>query len=42
LLIGRIHYCDGLNSKFHIVDRFEKTHYLSIKDIVDIRFTEEY
>ena len=42
LLIGRIHYYDGLNSKLHVVDRFENTSYLSIQDIVDIRFTEEY
>ena len=42
LLIGRIHYYDGLNSKLHVVDQLEKTYYLSIHDIADIRFTEGF
>ncbi|MGD6804048.1 YolD-like family protein [Rossellomorea vietnamensis] len=41
LLIGRIHYYDGLKGKLHVLDRFEKKYYLSINDIADIHFTEE-
>ena len=41
LLIGNIHHYNMLEQKLHIVDRFGEVHYLPVRRLTDIRFTEE-
>ena len=39
ILIGKIHYCDGIKKELIIVDQFEDFFKISLTDIYDIRFT---
>jgi broad-specificity NMP kinase len=39
IVIGKIHYWDGINQKIHIVDQFEEMHQIQMDNIVDIRQT---
>ncbi|RLQ90654.1 YolD-like family protein [Falsibacillus albus] len=38
LLIGYIHYYDALQKRLHVVDTFDDPQYVSMENIVDIRF----
>lgn len=40
LVLGRVHYWDTLESKLHIVDRFDEIHRIKLNDIYDVRLLE--
>lgn len=40
IVIGKIHYWDGLSQRLHVVDRFEEVHRIPINAIADIRLTD--
>ncbi|WP_147533866.1 YolD-like family protein [Bacillus marasmi] len=40
LVIGKIHYWDGLGQRLHIVDRFEEIHQIKLNDIYDVRVAD--
>ncbi len=39
IVIGKIHYWDGMAQKLHIIDHFEEVHRIPITAIADIRLT---
>ncbi|XJZ26123.1 YolD-like family protein [Bacillota bacterium Lsc_1132] len=38
ILIGKIHYWDAITQTFHVVDKFDELHRISLNSIADIRF----
>ncbi|PLR99832.1 YolD-like family protein [Bacillus sp. T33-2] len=41
LVIGKIHYCDELGKKLHVVDRFGEIHRIQISSMADVREVED-